>query len=205
MNAFAKLLGQTRLVLTSAVLLSLLGALAWIVMPRQEDPAMERRFGLVTVAFPGADAETVERLVVEPLEEELAQVDALKRVDSRSRAAFAVVNVEFRDDTDDFDDAWERVEEAVARAQPRFPAGVLDPVIDRDTIDQDSVVVAITGSGDPLVRADSSAPCCASPTCRPCISSPIPASRSRSSTTRRRRPSSGSIPARSRPRCRHAT
>jgi multidrug efflux pump subunit AcrB len=154
MNAFAKLLGQTRLVLTSAVLLSLLGALAWIVMPRQEDPAMERRFGLVTVAFPGADAETVERLVVEPLEEELAQVDALKRVDSRSRAAFAVVNVEFRDDTDDFDDAWERVEEAVARAQPRFPAGVLDPAIDRDTIDQDSVVVAITGSGDPLVLAE---------------------------------------------------
>ena len=56
------LLRSRRLILASVVLLSLSGVLAWVTMPREEDPQFPHRDGLVIVAFPGADAETVERL-----------------------------------------------------------------------------------------------------------------------------------------------
>ena len=150
----SRVLSASRLVLTAAGLLSLVGLLAWLTMPRQEDPSMERRFGMIMVAFPGAEAEAVERLVTDRLEERLASVDQIKRLQSRSRAGFAVLDLEFRDDTSDFAEAWDEVDKAVKDAQPELPAGVGEPVIDRDTNDQDAIVVAITGSTDPLVLAD---------------------------------------------------
>ena len=56
------LLDRRRLVLTLALLFSLTGFLLWQTMDRREDPRMPAYWGQVVVSFPGADAETVERL-----------------------------------------------------------------------------------------------------------------------------------------------
>ena len=72
MNAIIRMLGQSRLIMTAATLLAAVGLFAWLTMPRQEDPDMTVRWALVSVEFPGADAEKVESLIIEPLEEHLA-------------------------------------------------------------------------------------------------------------------------------------
>ncbi|MGH1342705.1 MAG: efflux RND transporter permease subunit [Nannocystales bacterium] len=150
MNAIMKMLGQSRLIMTAAGLLAAVGLFAWLTMPRQEDPDMTVRWALVSVEFAGADAEKVESLIIDPLEEHLAEVDELRRTFGTARAGFGSVQLVFRDsvDADALDDAWKDVEDALEAAQQEFPEGAGDAVLDRGIADQTSVVWAITGPGD---------------------------------------------------------
>ena len=150
MNLLPTILERRRLVTASALLLALAGLLSWSTMPREEDPRFPRRNGLVITAFPGADAETVERLVVEPLEEHLAEVEEVDSVDSTARAGVSILTVELHDHIYDTDSAWDEVEDALALARTEFPAGVGEPTLDDDLVSQEAIVLAITGSSDPL-------------------------------------------------------
>ncbi|MEM7479866.1 MAG: efflux RND transporter permease subunit [Acidobacteriota bacterium] len=148
MSFLLDLLGRRRMILTSVALLALAGGLAWGTMPRQEDPEFLSYWGQIIVPFPGADARTVERLVVEPLEEHLAEVNDLYLIESFARAEIAVFELELRPNVKDVDEAWDDTREVIAEARRDFPAGVLEPTFKDDTTDQESVVVAITGSSD---------------------------------------------------------
>ncbi|MCG8459686.1 MAG: efflux RND transporter permease subunit, partial [Holophagales bacterium] len=132
--------------------LALAGYGSWLTMPREEDPQFPRRDGLIITIFPGADALTVERLVVEPLEEHLAEVQEIRAVDSTARAGVAILHVEMHETVYDTDSAWDEVEDAVAEARRDFPDGVLEPEIDEDMVSQEAIVYALTGSADPLER-----------------------------------------------------
>ena len=57
----------------------------------------------------GAEAEQVERLVLEPLEDQLAEVGELDRIQSTAFAETAVVELQLRDTTTDVDEAWDDV------------------------------------------------------------------------------------------------
>jgi multidrug efflux pump subunit AcrB/outer membrane protein TolC len=145
------LLGRPRLVVATALLLALAGLISWSTMPREEDPRFPERNGLVITAFPGADAEAVERLVVEPLEERLAEVDEIREVRSVARAGVAILEIEMQDRIYDTDAVWDEVEDALQRARQDFPRGVGEPLLDDDLVSQEAVVLALTGSSDPLV------------------------------------------------------
>jgi multidrug efflux pump subunit AcrB/outer membrane protein TolC len=153
MGTLDALLERRRLVLASAALLALAGAGSWLTMPREEDPQFPRRHALVVTTFPGADAETVERLVVEPIEEHLAEVETVAEVFSTARAGVAVIEVELRDQVYATDKAWDDVEDALAEAREEFPAGVSEPDFEDDLVSLDAMVYAVVGSADPLVLA----------------------------------------------------
>ncbi|MDJ0840766.1 MAG: efflux RND transporter permease subunit [Acidobacteriota bacterium] len=148
------IVSRGRLVVTAAVLLSLTGLGAWFQMPRQEDPTMPDYWGNIVVSLPGADAETVERLLLEPVEEHLAEVEEIGYTTARALNELCIVEVELLPTTDDIDKAWDDVEEALEDARADFPAGAGAPVLDRHLNEQESIVVSITGSGDPLVMLD---------------------------------------------------
>ena len=86
MKAVERILSQRRLILFAAVFLALLGAISVLTMPREEDPRMGDYWGMVITRFPGADVKKVERLVADPVEEWLAEVEEIKHVDSIIRA-----------------------------------------------------------------------------------------------------------------------
>ncbi len=153
MNVLPAILERRRLVVATALLLALAGVFSWLTMPREEDPKFPRRNGLVLTVFPGADAETVERLVVEPLEEALAEVEEVADVASTARAGVAVIRVELLDQIYDTEAAWDEVRDAVAQARTEFPDGVGEPRVDDDLVSQEAVVLAVIGSVDPLVLA----------------------------------------------------
>ncbi|MEZ4469472.1 MAG: efflux RND transporter permease subunit [bacterium] len=152
MSALLALLARPRLVLASALLLAANGLLLYGTMARQEDPRLPDRWGLVVVTYPGADAEKVERLVLERLEESLAEVEQLHRIEGTARAGVAIVSLELRPDISDVEPAWDRVRRRLTAA--RLPAEASRPVLDADLTDQESVVLAVTGAADPLALAD---------------------------------------------------
>ena len=145
--------GQRKLILTVALLLSALGLLAWRTMERQEDPRLPEYFGQVVVTFPGAEAEMVERLVLDPIEDRLAQVEEIHKIESSARPEIAVLRIELRDDLgrDETDPAWDRVRQALADARVDLPAAASEPRLDDRVQDQESIVYAVSGDPDPLV------------------------------------------------------
>ncbi|PMR75464.1 efflux RND transporter permease subunit [Billgrantia endophytica] len=97
MNWVLSTLQHRRLVLTVTALLASLGLAAWLAMDRQEDPFFPYRFGQVMVPYPGAEPEQVERLVLNPLEEELAQVEEVNEIIGTARLGLAHVQIEMHE------------------------------------------------------------------------------------------------------------
>lgn len=146
--------GRTRLTVGLALLLSVIGVLAWIGMPREEDPRLSPRFGLVVTAYPGADAETVERLVANPIEDELARVEQIETVRSTIRSGVVVSDLRLRDDVSNFPEAWSDVQDALDDARAELPREVLAPRLDHDINETEGVLIAVTGLPDHLALAE---------------------------------------------------
>jgi multidrug efflux pump subunit AcrB len=147
-------LERRRLVLAAVATLSLIGLFAWLEMNRQEDPFFPYRYGQVLVSWPGADAAQVERLILNPLEEEIAQVDEVEELRGTARLGFAMLIVGMHQHVYDTDAVWERIRVAVARAERKFPEGAGQPeVLDR-MMDSEGIVLAVTGSEDLLELAE---------------------------------------------------
>lgn len=142
----AFLLRYQRLLGMVVVMLCLLGVAAYSTMPRQEDPSFPYRAGMITVTYPGASAEAVERLVLQPLSDELGQVAEVDWTQATARTGVALVRVRLKDSIYDTDPAWDRVRQAMERARLDFPEGVGQMSLDDRLIDIPAIVLAVGGS-----------------------------------------------------------
>ena len=78
-----------------ALLGFLLGVLAVLVTPREEEPQIDVTMANVIVPFPGSPAEDVEKLVAVPFQQILGEAEGVKHVYAVSRQGVAVLTVEF--------------------------------------------------------------------------------------------------------------
>jgi len=136
---------RPRLIGLVVVMLCLLGIASYLSMARQEDPSFPQRAGLVTVIYPGATAEAVERLVLEPLSDELSQVEELQYFNATARTGVALISLSLEDEIYATDAAWDRVRQAMARAEMEFPQGVAQISLDDRMIDIPAVILAVRG------------------------------------------------------------
>ncbi|WP_240623890.1 efflux RND transporter permease subunit [Ahniella affigens] len=74
----------------------LLGLVAVMITPREEEPQIDVTMANIMVPFAGAPAADVENLVAYPLEQVLSEVEGVKHVYSVSRPGMAVLTVEFQ-------------------------------------------------------------------------------------------------------------
>ena len=144
-----QILRRPRLVLLVMGMLCLSGLASFGNMARQEDPLFPSRNGLVTVIYPGATAESLERLVLEPLQDEISQVEEVSEYTAVARTGVALVNVTLSDNIYDTDPAWERLRKAMDRAEREFPDGITGISLDDRLTGLPAVVLAV--AGDPSV------------------------------------------------------
>ncbi|MDT8439045.1 MAG: efflux RND transporter permease subunit [Wenzhouxiangellaceae bacterium] len=154
MNAIFFALERRRLILAAVILLSVLGGLAWFGMNRQEDPFFPYRYGQIVAEWPGAAAAEVERLVLNPIEEELAQVEEVDEIIGTARLGLANVQVRLHPHIYDTDAAWDRIRVAMGIAERKFPPGVSRPDVRDRSMDTHAIVLAISGDDDLLVLLD---------------------------------------------------
>jgi len=74
----------------------MLGLVAVLITPREEEPQIDVTMANVIVPFAGASARDVELQVASPLEQRLAEIEGIKHVYSISRPGVAVLTVEFQ-------------------------------------------------------------------------------------------------------------
>ena len=95
------------------VMLVGLGWNAFQQMPRSEDPIFPIPVVIITSVYPGADPADMEKLVSDPLEDALANLDDVKHIWSQSENGLSVVRVEFQWDKD----AEKKYDEAIREIQ----------------------------------------------------------------------------------------
>jgi multidrug efflux pump subunit AcrB len=137
-----------RTVMTVLLVLGIVAGLAtYFTLPRQEDPGFTVRAAVVTAFYPGATPQEVEKLVTDPLEEEIGEIPELEFVDSESRSGASVIQVEVKDEYTEIEPVWIELRERVQAAAPRLPEGVIGPTVNDNYGDRYSTVVAMTGEG----------------------------------------------------------
>jgi len=140
-------LALTKRTVTTVLLLLALGAGAatYFTLPRQEDPGFTVRVAVVTAFYPGATPQEVEKLVTDPLEEEIEEIPQVEFIESESRHGASVIRVEVQDKYTDIEPIWIELRERVQAATSRLPEGTAGPIVNDNYGDRYSTVVAMTG------------------------------------------------------------
>jgi multidrug efflux pump subunit AcrB len=77
-----------------------LGITTLMNMPRSEDPEIEAPQFPVIVIYPGTSPQDMEQLVVKPLEKKITELEDIKRVRTKVTDGVAVINVEYKYESD---------------------------------------------------------------------------------------------------------
>lgn len=134
-----------RLTLLALFLVIVSGFAALGVLGRQEDPTLVKRYGFVIAQFPGADAERIEALVVEPIERELLELVEIDELNSSSRANIGIIDVAMREDLTEaqVEQAWTMVRDQVSIAEAALPDGVLPIEVRQNYLGAATLVVSL--------------------------------------------------------------
>jgi multidrug efflux pump subunit AcrB len=92
-------------------------------IPRAEDPEFHAPVPIIVVAYPGADPADIERLIVDPIEDAVSELDDIKRMDSRSLDGVGIIQVEFQWDQDP-DEKYDEVVREVNRIRSDLPPDI---------------------------------------------------------------------------------
>jgi len=129
-----------------------LGVLAYLRMPREQDPEINFNWININTVLPGASAEDVEEKVTNPLEDALRNVQDVRWVISSSRESASNIIVRFHDMPErEFDKRINDVRREVQnKANAELPAEVVDPEILEITTSSGfpTAVVVLTGQAD---------------------------------------------------------
>src|SRR6056297_311305 len=119
---------RSRFVALALLLLLATGIAAYRGIPKESAPEVPIPIAYVITTLEGITPEDAERLLVEPLETELAAIAGLDEMTSEAGEGFASVTLEFEPGFD-ADDALDRVREAVDRARDELPDDATDPTV----------------------------------------------------------------------------
>jgi multidrug efflux pump subunit AcrB len=112
----------------------LLGALAIVVTPREEEPQIVVPMMDVFVPYPGATAKEVEERVTKPMERKLWEIDGVEYVYSITRPGMAMAIVRFTVGQNSEDSIVKLYNKLMSNAD-LIPAGVFQPLIKPRSID----------------------------------------------------------------------
>ncbi|MEL6263210.1 MAG: efflux RND transporter permease subunit [Cyanobacteria bacterium J06626_6] len=116
-----------RLLILSIILLLTWGFLSYQALPRQEDPSLTPRVGIVETSLPGAEAARVEALVTSVIESELSELEEIEEISSTSRIGFSSISVNLAESITDTQPVWSKIRNQLDEVSNKLPAGVIEP------------------------------------------------------------------------------
>ncbi|WP_415184337.1 efflux RND transporter permease subunit [Phaeovulum sp.] len=137
---------RARMVLAFVALTIVVGAAAYLGLPKEGEPDIEIPTLFVSVPFPGISASDSERLLVKTMETELADLDGLKTMSGTALENYGGVMLEF-------DFGWDKtkviadVRDAMNTAEGKFPDGAEKYTISEINFSEfPIVIVALSGA-----------------------------------------------------------
>ncbi|MDX9875886.1 MAG: efflux RND transporter permease subunit, partial [Spongiibacteraceae bacterium] len=126
---------ENHILTTLVMLLALaLGIVAYLALPREQDPTVNFNYIDISTMLPGASAEDVEERVTEIIEEAVSRVENVRAVNSFSRLGYSAVGVRFENLSDRlFDERLTDLRREVQASQGLLPAEATQPIVTKVT------------------------------------------------------------------------
>jgi multidrug efflux pump subunit AcrB len=112
------------------LLLVMLGVVSFFTMPRSEDPQFDFSAAVIKVVSPGTIPMDMEKLVVDPIEEALNELEDIKNIKTDVEDGLSVIRIEFLYGTDP-DDKYDEVVASIARIRNDLPDSIVALKIDK--------------------------------------------------------------------------
>jgi len=116
-------INNAQFTITIVILMVLVGIVSYFDMPRSEDPQFDLPITLVEVVYPGASPQDIETLVVNPLEEEISEIENILKIETQVKNGGARITTEFKYGVD-ADVSFNKIKQAVSTVKSRLPDGV---------------------------------------------------------------------------------
>lgn len=123
MNLTEFALDHPRFTAVGLCLVTLLGVVSFWSMPRSEDPQFGTSTVRVAAIYPGASPTDIESQVVDPIEDEIDDIENVKQIETTIQNGVAMTGVEFQSSVAT-DDAEEETQRAVSQVEGNLPDGV---------------------------------------------------------------------------------
>lgn len=125
------------------------GVLAFVQMPKLEDPAVSAKQAMVVVPYPGASAYEVEQEVALLMEDELRALPNVNKVKTECQNGMVLFTVEFQMTVlnRDLEQHFDLLRRKVNDVSVRLPQGCSSPVVIDDMMDVYGIFYAFTADG----------------------------------------------------------
>lgn len=138
----AKAFLRNPLTIVLGIFLLAIGYIALNVMPREENPQMVVSGSTVIVALPGASAEEIQKVIVQPLERKLKEIKGVEHIYGMAMDNVGVVNAAFFIGQKK-EDSNLKIYDKIMQSIDIFPKDIMAPIIKPLDIDIDIPVVSV--------------------------------------------------------------
>ncbi|MDN5377499.1 MAG: hypothetical protein PWQ42_795, partial [Sulfurospirillum sp.] len=122
-----------------AIAILIFGLVAVFSTPREENPQINVPAANVIISYPGATAEEVENIIVEPLSRKLKEMTGVKHIYGVANNDIGVISVRF-EIGEDKEDSYLKLYDRVMQNMDLLPKGVLPPLFKPIDIDEVPIV-----------------------------------------------------------------
>jgi len=124
------------------IFLLVIGYMALMLMPREENPQMVVSGSTVIIALPGATASEVQNVIVKPLERKLKEVKGIEHIHGMAMDNVAVINAAFFIG-EAKEDSNLKIYDKIMQNMSILPKGAMQPIIKPLDIDVDIPIVSV--------------------------------------------------------------
>ena len=141
---------NSRLLILTIVLIAVWGISSYFTLPRLEDPELVSRSAVVTTFFPGADAERVEALVTEKIEDKLTEIEEIDSYESTSRTGSSIIQIDLQDTVrkQEVDSVWTRIRNKIDEVKVELPDNITDPELEAVKVKAYALIAGLTWRQD---------------------------------------------------------
>ena len=113
-----------QLTLIIFIMAIVVGITTLINMPRSEDPEIRAPQFPIVVVYPGTSPQDMEDLVVKPIEKKVSELEDIKRIKTTINDGVAVINVEYKYNSD-VDEKYQEIVREVNGLRNELPSDIM--------------------------------------------------------------------------------
>lgn len=125
------------------VFLILVGYIALVVTPREEDPQIAISGGSIMVVLPGATPKEVENVILKPLERRIKEISGVDNIMSIATENVAIINVMYKIG-ENREESNLKLYDKVMQNMDQLPKGVMQPLVKPFDIDIDIPIMTFS-------------------------------------------------------------
>lgn len=125
------------------VFLLLLGYIALVITPREEDPQIAISGGTIVVAMPGATPKEIDNIILRPLERRIKEIKGVENIYGIAAQNVGIVNVMYYIG-ENREESNLKLYDKVMQNMDQLPKGVMQPLVKPFDIDIDVPIISIS-------------------------------------------------------------